>query len=98
MAHTSLLVFTLNPKKSAGLEFKVSCLWGLGALCGLGAFRRACVFCFVVAPFFLSLRVLFFLVVARDFSCRGVGFFSCRGNGAPSSGLLFLKAATGKQT
>ena len=41
-------------------------------------------FCFVVAPFFLSLRVLFFLVVARDFSCRGVGFFSCRGNGAPS--------------
>ena len=75
MAHTSLLVFTLNPKKSAGLEFKVSCLWGLGALCGLGAFRRACVFCFVVAPFFLSLRVLFFLVVARDFSCRGVGFF-----------------------
>ena len=56
-----------------------------------------CFFCFVVAPFFLSLRVLFFLVVARDFSCRGVGFFSCRGNGAPSSGLLFLKAATGKQ-
>ena len=34
-----------------------------------------CFFCFVVAPFFLSLRVLFFLVVARDFSCRGVGFF-----------------------
>ena len=25
--------------------------------------------------FFLSLRVLFFLVVARGFSCRGVGFF-----------------------
>ena len=34
-----------------------------------------CFFLLCRGTFFWSLRVLFFLVVARDFSCRGVGFF-----------------------
>ena len=38
-------------------------------------FRAGLCFLLCRGTFFLSLRVLFFLVVARDFSCRGVGFF-----------------------